>query len=105
VPNAIMTAIQRRTAKPQELMGSPARLNANCVGAGTADVAPRAGKASVRAAVVAMDILNFRRWIRRAASAPHYQGRPIGGEQCSGLFAERGAVLVAIWFGPTDNGD
>jgi hypothetical protein len=52
-----------------------------------------------------MDILNFRRWIRRAASAPHYQGRPIGGEQCSGLFAERGAVLVAIWFGPTDNGD
>jgi hypothetical protein len=29
VSNDIVTAIQRRTAKPQELVGSPARLNAN----------------------------------------------------------------------------
>src|SRR5262249_46184191 len=95
VSNDIVTAIQRRAAKPQELMGSPASLNGNGVGAGTADVAPRAGAASVRASVIAMSISNFRHWIRSAASAPHCQARSIA----------RGAVLVAIWFGPTGDGD
>jgi hypothetical protein len=52
-----------------------------------------------------MSISNFRHWIRSAASAPHCQARSIGAERCSGLLAERGAVLVAIWFGPTGDGD
>src|SRR6516165_11757030 len=68
-------------------------------------MAPRAGEASVRAAVIAMPISNFRHWICRTASAPQCQGRPIGAEQCSGLLAERGAVLAAIWFGATGDGD
>src|SRR5215471_988960 len=59
VTNDMITAIQRRTAKAQELMGSPARVNANRVGAGTADVAPRAGAASIRASVIAMSISIF----------------------------------------------
>src|SRR5262249_41215612 len=105
VSNDIVTAIQRRTAKAQELMGSPASRNANGVAAGTADVAPRAGETSVRAAVIAMSISNFCRWICRTASASHYPGRPIGDEQCSGVLVQRGAVLVAIWFGPTGDGD
>ena len=52
-----------------------------------------------------MSISNFRHWIRSTASAPHCQGRPIGDEQCSGVLAERGAVLVAIWFSLTGDGD
>jgi len=52
-----------------------------------------------------MSISNFRHWIRSAASAPHCQARSIGAEQCSGLLAERDAVLVATWFGPTGDGD
>src|SRR5262249_18429544 len=71
----------------------------------TAGVAPRAGAASGRASVIAMSISNFRHWIRSTASAPHCQSRSIGAEQCPGLLAERGAVLVAIWFGPTGDGD
>src|SRR5262249_61068379 len=47
-----------------------------------------------------MFISNFRRWIRSTASASHCQRRPIG----RGLLAERGAVLVAIWSGPTGDG-
>src|SRR5262249_57783552 len=35
---------------------------------------------------------------------PPCERRPIGTEQCSGLLTERGAVLLAIWFGSTGDG-
>src|SRR5262249_54553971 len=47
----------------------------------------------------------FCRHGRNAASAPRGQGRPIRHEQCSGLLAERGALLVTMWFGPAADGD
>src|SRR5262249_53615810 len=61
VHNAIVIAIQRRTAKAQELAGSAAKLNANRAVAGSAGVPLRAGAASVRASVITMSISNFRR--------------------------------------------
>src|SRR5215472_10735165 len=50
VSNDIVTAIHRRTAKPQELTGSPARRNANGVAAGSADVARTGNRIAVLSA-------------------------------------------------------
>jgi len=41
----------------------------------------------------------------RDGSSAAPPGRPTGGEQCSDLLAERGAVLIPIWFDPADDGD
>src|SRR5262245_19813210 len=60
VHNAIVIAIQRRTANAEELTGSPARRNANRVAAGSADVARRSPvRAGKRITAVSASLLAF----------------------------------------------
>src|SRR5262245_47317276 len=69
VSSDIVTAIHRRTAKPQELTGSPARRNANGVAAGSADVARCSPIRTGNRIAIVLARLSSKRSISRALRA------------------------------------